>query len=296
MWKKVLREYFAFPKKERRAIWVLFILWIILLCIQVIQSNYFNFQNTYSYKIIVNNELTKSDKFKLNEQYKNRSQNSFFKKKLYFNYITLDDLVKAGISENEAIKIISSKEKGLKIYTIEDVEKLSDIDSTSKNIIKKILSFYPSKKYFNVNPSQKITDIPIINININTADTSELDLLKGISFATASRVLRYKERLGGYINKEQLKEVWGMDSNTYEILIANTTIEQNSQKHININKADLKTLGSHPYIGYKLAKLIINYRAQHGDYVSVRDLLKIHVMNEEIFAKIEAYISISDDK
>jgi DNA uptake protein ComE-like DNA-binding protein len=296
MWKKVLREYFAFPKKERRAIWVLFILWIILLCVQVIQSNFFNYQNTYSYKVIVNNELTKSDENKLREQYKNRSQNTFFKKKLYFNYISLDDLVNAGITKNQAYKIISSKEKGIKIYTIEDVEKLIDVDSVSKNIIKNILSFYPSKKYFNINPTHNNTNKPITNININTADTSELDLIRGISFATASRVLRYKERLGGYINKEQFKEVWGMDSNTYEILIANTMIEQHTQKQLNINKADLKTLGSHPYIGYKLAKLIVNYRTQHGDYVSVRDLLKIHVMNEEIFSKIEAYISISDDK
>ncbi len=296
MWKRVLREYFAFPKKERRAIWVLFILWIVLLCIQVIQSNFFNFQNTYSYKIIVNNELTKSDETKLKEQFKSRSQNSFFKKKLYFNYITLEDLLNAGITKIEAYKIISSKEKGVKIYTIEDVEKLTDVDSVSKNIIKKMLSFYPSKKYFNVNPTHKITDKPIFKININTADTSELDNIKGISFGTASRMLRYKERLGGYINKEQFKEVWGMDSNTYEVLIANTLIEQNAQKRININKADLKTLGTHPYIGYKLAKLIVNYRTQHGDYVSVQDLFKIHVMNEEIFSKIEAYISISDDK
>ena len=295
MWKKVLREYFAFPKKERRAIWVLFILWLILLCIQVIQSNFFNFQNNYSYKIIVNEELKKSDEVKLQEQFKNRTQNSFYKKKSYFNYVTTDDLLKRGIAKDAAMKIISLKENGLKIYTIEDLEKLSGVDTASKNILKKILHFYPSKKYFNVNPTHTNIEKPNINININTADTSELDLLKGISFATASRVLRYKERLGGYINKEQLKEVWGMDSNTYEILIANTIIEQNSQKHININKADLKTLGSHPYIGYKLAKLIINYRTQHGDYVTVRDLLKIHVMNEEIFAKIEPYISISDD-
>jgi competence protein ComEA len=232
---------------------------------------------------------------KLREQYENRTQNSFYKKKLFFNYVTTDDLLKRGIAKDAAMKIISLKENGLKIYTIEDLEKLSGVDSASKNILKNILHFYPSKKYFNVNPSHTNIEKPNINININTADTSELDLLKGISFATASRVLRYKERLGGYINKEQLKEVWGMDSNTYEILIANTIIEQNSQKHININKADLKTLGSHPYIGYKLAKLIVNYRTQHGDYVTVRDLLKIHVMNEEIFAKIEPYISISDD-
>lgn len=294
MWKKVWREYFAFPKKERRALWVLFIIWMVLLSYQIYQANFLEInQSQLTYKIVLAEELQKSDERKYKSQI--NAPKTYLKKKrtIYFNYIEKSDLRDAGISEKEADHIMHLKRIGLKIYTLSDLNNTASMDTLSKNILSNILRFYPEKKYFNpmvfnTNESRNIS------LNINSVDTAALDNLKGISYGTARRVLRYRERLGGYIHKEQLKEVWGMDSLSYSILVNNIVIEKNQQNRININSADLKTLGAHPYIGYPLAKLIMNYRSQHGNYQHPKDLFQIHVMNEEIFSKIEAYITVDE--
>lgn len=294
MWKKVWREYFAFPKKERRALWVLFIIWMVLLSYQIYQANFWEIDRSqFAYKIVLVDELQKSDERKYQSTI--NSSQAYLKKKrtIYFNYIEKSDLREAGISEKAADHIMHLKRNGLKIYTLSSLKNASSIDTFSKKILSTLLKFYPEKKYFkpiDFNTPESVH----ISVNINSVDTAALDKLKGISYGTARRVLRYRERLGGYIQKEQLKEFWGMDSLSYSILVNSIFIEKNQQKRININSGDLKTLGAHPYIGYALAKLIVNYRSQHGNYKHPNDLFQIHVMNEEIFSKIEAYITVDE--
>src|SRR3569833_3197280 len=52
-------------------------------------------------------------------------------------------------------------------------------------------------------------------IELNSADSAKLTELKGIGPSFARRIINYRNRLGGFINKEQLKEVYGMDDDRY---------------------------------------------------------------------------------
>lgn len=290
MWKKVLREYFAFPRKERRGIAVLFIVWLSIL----IYTNYRkrlidNFTFPIKYKIIISEQI----RFEDGKQLESINNQSFFKKKnypQYFNYVKETDLLNYGIQDKSVKQILSLRNSGLKIFTQIDLIN-SSIDSNSKLILLKRLKFFPEKKYFDKSfDSNKER----ISIDLNTADTNAIDQLKGMSRSMARRVCKYRERLGGFISIDQLKEVWGMDSASYDVL-KQTGMLQKKVKKININTSDVNTLGAHPYIGYGMAKLIVNYRVQHGDYSKIEDLYEIHVMNADIFSKIEAYITTSND-
>ena len=48
--------------------------------------------------------------------------------------------------------------------------------------------------------------------------------------------------------------------------------------------------GKHPYVSFKQADLLINYREHHGSYRSAEDLKKILVLNEEWINKISPYM------
>ena len=92
---------------------------------------------------------------------------------------------------------------------------------------------------------------------------------------------------------KQLSEVWGLDSVVIKELNARFFIsEKYSPKKININTAAFDELKQHPYIGYKLAKLILNYRKQHSNYLNLSDLLQIKAISEVEYNKMLPYITI----
>jgi competence protein ComEA len=296
MWKKVLREYFAFPKKERRAIWVLFLIWLVLIIVQINQKSFYKFNSDeFSYSIVYNKQVKQFDDSAMRQEtfYKFDRKSKLFRN--YFKYISEKQLLDLGLTKDETQTIVSLREAGLKIYTEYDLDTASILSDRCKTILKQGLKFFPSKKLFRKNEANILALSTSEKIELNRADTLALDAIKGVGLGMAKRILKYRERLGGFKNKEQLKEVWGMDSSTYENILKNIQIDKQVLIKLNINTADLKSLGQHPYIGYSLAKLIVNYRAQHGNYKNIRDLMNIHVMNEEIFSKIEDYISIEND-
>jgi competence protein ComEA len=296
MWKKVLREYFAFPKKERRAIWVLFLIWLVLIIVQIYQKSFYKFNSDeFSYSIVYNKQVKQFDDSAMRQEtfYKFDRKSKLFRN--YFKYISEKQLLDLGLTKDETQTIVSLREAGLKIYTEYDLDTASILSDRCKTILKQGLKFFPSKKLFRKNEANILALSTSEKIELNRADTLALDAIKGVGLGMAKRILKYRERLGGFKNKEQLKEVWGMDSSTYENILKNIQIDKQVLIKLNINTADLKSLGQHPYIGYSLAKLIVNYRAQHGNYKNIRDLMNIHVMNEEIFSKIEDYISIEND-
>jgi competence protein ComEA len=53
-------------------------------------------------------------------------------------------------------------------------------------------------------------------IELNSADSTAFESLPGIGPSFASRILKYRKLLGGYVDVVQLKEVYGMPEETYE--------------------------------------------------------------------------------
>ena len=60
---------------------------------------------------------------------------------------------------------------------------------------------------------------------------------------------------------------------------------------LQINKLSIKELGTHPYIGYKNAKLIIAYRNQHGVFNSIKDLFYVKELDMEKINKVIPYLN-----
>ena len=50
----------------------------------------------------------------------------------------------------------------------------------------------------------------------------------------------------------------------------------------------------HPYLNYKQAKMIVNYRKQHGHFKQIKDIQKIRPISPEIFRKIAPYLQTHD--
>jgi competence ComEA-like helix-hairpin-helix protein len=127
-------------------------------------------------------------------------------------------------------------------------------------------------------------------IDLNTADTTQLTQLHGIGASFAKRIVSYRDRLGGFINKEQLKEVFGLDSEKYAGLQAQVKVDAGHIRKIDINKATFDSLSRFPYLSYKQMNAIVQFREQHGEYASLDDMRNIAILNDEILRKIGPYL------
>ena len=132
---------------------------------------------------------------------------------------------------------------------------------------------------------------PLI-IYINSADSSAWEALPGIGPTLAARLIRFREKLGGFYSIAQVAETYGLPDSTFKKIQASLRLDSSSLKKLNINQMDEKSLGQHPYIRYKLARLIVQYRSNHGPFSHPEDLYNIPLVDDSIYRKLEKYISL----
>ncbi|QDW23728.1 hypothetical protein FFJ24_002345 [Pedobacter sp. KBS0701] len=200
-----------------------------------------------------------------------------------------------GLSAKQAQSIINYTTKGGKFYKAEDLQKMYTI---SPEMYKKILPYVnipdqPINASRNYVPFEKkeYAKKAVVIVDINKADSTQLDGIKGIGGTFALRIIKYRERLGGFYKKEQLLEVYGLDSGKYAEIKDQIEISNTPLKTININTATFNDLKRNPYLSFKQINAIIQYRKQHGNYANPSDLKKIIILNQQVIDKITPYIS-----
>lgn len=129
-------------------------------------------------------------------------------------------------------------------------------------------------------------------IDINTADTSAFISLPGIGSKLATRIVNFREKLGGFSSVNQLGETYGIPDSTFQKIKPQLQCNNPALKTININTADINVLRAHPYLRWNIANAIINYRQQHGNYKSVEDIRKIDIITDDLYNKIAPYLVI----
>ncbi len=129
-------------------------------------------------------------------------------------------------------------------------------------------------------------------VAINSADTLDLKELRGIGSAYARRIVAYREKLGGFVRKEQLREVWGIDTALYARIAQQITVNASEVRKINLNSASIDQLKRHPYLDYYLAKEIVKHREKYGNFSAVEDLLKVNLIDEATFKRVKPYLMV----
>lgn len=108
------------------------------------------------------------------------------------------------------------------------------------------------------------TKAALAPIDLNQADSTELLALPQIGTTMASRIHRYRQRLGGFVSMQQLFEIKGMDTARFETIKPYIIINSDELQTINVNQDEFKTLLRHPYLEYDQVKAIVNHRERKG--------------------------------
>ncbi len=211
------------------------------------------------------------------------------------NTASLSDLKRLGFSDALSRRILNYRTKGGKFKVRRDLRKLYGMDSLLMtrlypyiDLPEKIISA-PTKRF------PVATSVLSTRFDLNLADTAQLIQLYGIGPRLSMRIIRYRDRLGGFISHEQLPEVYGLDSAVVSQLKKRTFIRDDFKpRQINVNAADEKEFRSLPYIPLHLAKSIAAYRFQHGDFATLEELRQIALMDESLFQKIKPYLTVKE--
>jgi competence ComEA-like helix-hairpin-helix protein len=97
-------------------------------------------------------------------------------------------------------------------------------------------------------------------LEINRASIEQLQKLPGIGLAFAERIYAYRERLGGFHDKVQLREVAGIGEAKYNGLLPYLTLDRKYIRKLNINTTLEADLLAHPYAKALWVELLIAHR------------------------------------
>lgn len=127
-------------------------------------------------------------------------------------------------------------------------------------------------------------------ISLNTTDSIELQILDGIGPVLSSRIIRYRDKLGGFHNMNQLLEIYGVKTSLISKIINKINFEGTLHK-IELNQITLDSLVKHPYFDYATANIFINYRKHHGPYRGIEDVKKIIAIKQYWLDEVSPYFS-----
>ena len=127
-------------------------------------------------------------------------------------------------------------------------------------------------------------------ISLNETDTTRWKMIPGIGSSYASRIVKYRELLGGYVRMEQLLEVYGMDNDLYA-RISPYIAPGGSCRQLQVNRAEFSELLRHPYLNYKQVKVIVNLRQRKGNIVSINELSMLDEFTADDIWRLEPYLA-----
>ncbi|ELR69117.1 hypothetical protein C900_05506 [Fulvivirga imtechensis AK7] len=226
------------------------------------------------------------------------------------NQISGDELIAMGLHERVAHNWQKYLQSGGHFYDVEDVRKIYGIEDSMYQDLSVYIRIPKASKKAGEEPEKlseesssyestraKPYERKYVNaptpFDINMADTTDLKKIRGIGSVFSKRIVKYRESLGGFIDKKQLGEVYGLKESLLNHLDSLTFIGTDYPiRYLNINEVTEDQLAHHPYLTRGKAGAIISYRYQHGAFGSLNELYNIHLMDSLTITKISPYLKL----
>lgn len=295
-----LREFYYFNKSQRIGILALVtIIFIVLLTNFIIIYFYtpkLEFLKDKSIQLKIDSLIRaqKNNKNKFEQLNEAKKFEKVEKEKHLFlfnpNNVSEQELDSLGFKKFQINSIIKYRNAGGSWKIKNDFSKLYGLSSEDFQKLKPYLDlpdsiYYPKKNFI------KETK-PLLVLNLNKADSAELESLRGIGPGIARSIIFYRKKLGGFYSLNQLKEVYGIKNENFDLISSQLEIKENEVRKIYINNASVWDLQTHPYVGKELAKQIVNARQKHGSFKNLEELIKLNLVNDTLYPKIAPYFSV----
>ncbi len=179
-------------------------------------------------------------------------------------------------------------------------EEFQNITLISDSLLHKISPYFKFPDWVKNSNYNKNTTIAkssissnIIKKDINTATLEDLILIKGIGEVLASRIVKYRSKIGGFLSDIQLKDIYGLTFEAKkELLNKYSVLTKPAVTVFNINRATILEIASVPYLDYELAREIVDYKNLHERISTFEELAKIKGFPSEKIDRIALYLAL----
>ena len=124
-------------------------------------------------------------------------------------------------------------------------------------------------------------------IDLNLADTTELKRVPGIGSYYANRIVDYRNRLGGYVDPQQLADISGLPDSVRNWFLVTDSFQV---RRLMVNSASISELRAHPYMNFYKAREIVEYRERNGRIKNPAQLSFFEEFSGQDLERLEPYL------
>ena len=207
------------------------------------------------------------------------------------------ELSSLGLSRLVVRNILKYRQKGGLFRTVESFSRIYGLSEKEFDVLKPYIRMARTEKS---EPVKVDSIVPVAKVekkvfkypegtqvDVNSADTTELKKIPGIGSGIAKAIVGYRKRLGGFHSLEQLAEIKYVTPELFKWF----KLEETAVQKLEVNKSGLDKLRSHPYINFYQAKVIVEHRRKKGPIKSLSQLALYEEFTEKDLKRLSAYIS-----
>lgn len=210
------------------------------------------------------------------------------------NFITDYKGYTLGMSLSEIDKLLLFRENDQWVNSAEDFQKVTGV---SDSLLQTIAPYFKFPEWVaNSKPKASKTSFSYSDekskSDLNNADFKSLMDVKDLDEIIVKRLLSYRKRLGGFLEDDQLYDIYGISkSQVYAIKDRFTVQSKPEIQLVDVNAANASDLSTVPFVTFEIARDIIDYRILHERINDLDELLKIDGITSYKLERIKLYLS-----
>jgi len=211
------------------------------------------------------------------------------------NTVSFETLTNMGFPVGLARGWVNYRAAGAHFTYREDVLRLYGMDSLLYTNVKEYIDLPARPDQVTVSQTTPPTEFfkrdPII-ISINRASANDWAKLYGIGPVLSSRIVAFRDKLGGFSTVGQVAETFGLPDSTFSGIKDQLRLED-PPAQLPVNTLPAEQLAEHPYISWKQARAITNFRTNHGPFATPGDFQVLQIFSEEEHLRLEPYLDFT---
>ena len=192
--------------------------------------------------------------------------------------VTVAYLRTIGFSHRRATALIRYRDMRGGLRNIEEVRECYVIPSAECDTLARYIIF----------PEVATDTDPLIELN--GADSATLRSIYGIGEKSVVEIIKYRQKLGGFVRVEQLSEVKSVTESNFEKILQQIYCDSCNISKIDINFARPQRLAAHPYISDASLRKLLKTRQLKGGWSRIEEMIEDKIFTQDEAERLRPYL------